>query len=194
MALVVKNLPANTGDIRDAGSIHVSGRSLGGEHGNPLQYNCLENPMERGAWWATVHGVTKSQTWLNEHTHAWLQRIRFPSNLTSFMSMPVQYMPFLSYGSTENVWARLSNVTRVSLPPITKPDTLAFPAPASDLQLPLLGMFGPLDASWLTPPYVTSLEINYSKLPVTLVAPSRFCFFTALATNWNDVKKNHLIF
>ena len=61
-----------------------------------------------------------------------------------------------------------------------------------DLQLPLLGMYGPLDTSWLAPPYVTSLEINYSKLPVTLVAP-RFCFFTALATNWNDIKKNYLL-
>ena len=58
---MVKNPPANTGDIRDAGSIHVSGRSLGGEHGNPLQYNCLENPMDRGACLqATVHGVAES--------------------------------------------------------------------------------------------------------------------------------------
>ena len=57
-----KNLPANTGDIRIAGSITGSGRSLGGGNGNPLQYSCLENAMERGAWWATVHGVAKSQT------------------------------------------------------------------------------------------------------------------------------------
>ena len=57
-----------------------------------------------------------------------------------------------------------------------------------DSQLPLLGMFGPLDASWLAPPYVTSLEINYSKLPVTLVSPW-FCFLTALVTSWNDIKK-----
>ena len=62
MALVVKNLPANSGDIRDVGLIPVSGRSPGGGFGNPLQYSCLENPMDRGAWWATVHGVTKSQT------------------------------------------------------------------------------------------------------------------------------------
>ena len=67
-ALLVKNLPANAGDIRGSGSIPGSGRSPGEEHGNPLQYSCLENPMDRGAWWATVHGVTKSQTrpkWLN---------------------------------------------------------------------------------------------------------------------------------
>ena len=52
--LVVKNLPANVGDIRDVGSIPRSERSPGGEHGNPLQYSCLENPMDRGAWLATV--------------------------------------------------------------------------------------------------------------------------------------------
>ena len=62
MALVVKNPPANAGDIRDAGSIPGSGRSPGGGHGNPLQYSCLENPVDRGAWRATVRGVTKSQT------------------------------------------------------------------------------------------------------------------------------------
>ena len=62
VVLVVKNLPANAGHVRDMGSIPGLGRSPGGRHGNPLQYSCLENPMDRGAWWATVHGVTKSQT------------------------------------------------------------------------------------------------------------------------------------
>ena len=62
MALVVKNLPANPGNVRDVGSIPGSGRSPGGGHGNPLQYSCLENPMDRGAWQSTVHGVTKSWT------------------------------------------------------------------------------------------------------------------------------------
>ena len=52
VTLVVKNLPANAGDIRDAGSIPGSGRSLGGGYGNPLQYSCLENTMDRGEWWA----------------------------------------------------------------------------------------------------------------------------------------------
>ena len=61
-ALVVKNPPANAGDVRDASSIPGLGRSPGEGHGNPLQYSCLENPMDRGAWWATVHGVAKSQT------------------------------------------------------------------------------------------------------------------------------------
>ena len=62
MALVVKNPPANAGDLRDAGSVPGSGIASGGEHGSPLQYSCLENPMDREAWRATVHGVAKSQT------------------------------------------------------------------------------------------------------------------------------------
>ena len=57
--LVVKNPPANAGDT---GSIPESGRSPGGGDGNPLQYSCLDNPTDRGAWRATVHGVTESQT------------------------------------------------------------------------------------------------------------------------------------
>ena len=57
---MVKNLLANTGDIRDLLSIPGSGRSAGGGHGNPLQYSCPENSMDRGAWWVTVHGVSKS--------------------------------------------------------------------------------------------------------------------------------------
>ena len=60
MALVVKNLPVNAGDIRDTGSIPALGRYPGGGHGDPLQYSCLENPMDRGAWWATVHRVAES--------------------------------------------------------------------------------------------------------------------------------------
>ena len=60
VALVVKNLPADEGDIRDASLIPGSGRYPGGGHSNPLQSSCLENPHDRGAWRATVHGVTKS--------------------------------------------------------------------------------------------------------------------------------------
>ena len=62
VALAVKNSPPSAGDIRDVGPIPGSGRSPGGGHGNPLQYSCLENPMDRGAWWATDHGVEKSWT------------------------------------------------------------------------------------------------------------------------------------
>ena len=63
---MVKNWPANVRDIRVAGSIPGLGRSPGGGHGNPLQYSCLENPMDRGAWWTMVHRVSKSQTRLKQ--------------------------------------------------------------------------------------------------------------------------------
>ena len=68
MALVVKNPLANAGDIRHVGLIPGLRRLLGGGHGNPLQYSCLENPMDGEAWWATVHGVSKSQTRLSDFT------------------------------------------------------------------------------------------------------------------------------
>ena len=61
---MVKNLPANAGDIRYMGLIPGSGRSPRGGHGNPLQYSCLENPMDRGGWQAMVHRIAKSLTQL----------------------------------------------------------------------------------------------------------------------------------
>ena len=63
---VLKNLPANAGDTGTAGSILGLGRSPGGGHGNPLQYSCLGNSMDRGTWPATPHGVAKSQTQLSD--------------------------------------------------------------------------------------------------------------------------------
>ena len=81
VALVVKNKPDNAGDIRDLG------RSPGGGHGNPLQHSCLENPINRGAWWATVHGVTKSQTWLKWFSmHAYK---KLPNSLLSEVAVPI---------------------------------------------------------------------------------------------------------
>ena len=74
VALVVKNPPANAGDLRDSSWIPGLGIFPGEGHGNPLQYSCLENPMDRGAEWATVHRITKSQTQLkglSKHT-GWL--------------------------------------------------------------------------------------------------------------------------
>ena len=65
VALLVKNLPASEGNAGDTGSIRGSGRSPGGGNGNPLQYSCLENPVDRGVWRATVHGVAKSRTRLS---------------------------------------------------------------------------------------------------------------------------------
>ena len=62
VVLVVKNPPTNAGDVKDTGSTPRLGRSPGGGHGNPLQYSCRENLIDRGACWATVHRVAKSQT------------------------------------------------------------------------------------------------------------------------------------
>ena len=66
---VVKDLPANAGDPRDSSLIPGSGRSPGGGNDYPLQYSCLENPIDREAGQATVHEISKSQTWLSTHTH-----------------------------------------------------------------------------------------------------------------------------
>ena len=68
---MVKSPPANVGDIRDLSSIPGLGKYPGEGHGNPLQDSCLENPMNRGAWWATVHGVAKS--WMQLSMHACTQ-------------------------------------------------------------------------------------------------------------------------
>ena len=67
MALLVKNLPTNAGDLRNMGSISGSGRHPGKGNGNPLEYSCLENSMDRGAWQATVRGVTNSWTRLHNY-------------------------------------------------------------------------------------------------------------------------------
>ena len=66
---MVKNLPINAEDTGDEGLIPGSGRSPGGGNGNPLKYSCLGNPMDRGAWWAIVHSVAKSQTQLSMHMY-----------------------------------------------------------------------------------------------------------------------------
>ena len=71
---LVKNPPANAGGSRDVGLIPGLGGSLGEANGNPLQSSCLENSMDRRAWRATVHGVTKNQTQLNVHTHTHTHR------------------------------------------------------------------------------------------------------------------------
>ena len=63
---MIKNPPANAGGTRDVGSVPALGRSPGEGHGNPLQYSCLENPMDRGAWWVTIHGVEKSRAQMKQ--------------------------------------------------------------------------------------------------------------------------------
>ena len=85
MVLVIKSPPANAGDLREAGLIPGLGRSLGRGHGSPLQFSCLENPMDRGAWGATVHGVAQSQTRLSDlactHTHACFEQQKSKNSL-----------------------------------------------------------------------------------------------------------------
>ena len=81
---MVKNPPANAGDV---GSIPGLGRSPGGENGNPLRYSCLEHPMDRRVWWATVHGVAKNQTLLSIHTQDILTKYFLISGGTSQYSM-----------------------------------------------------------------------------------------------------------
>ena len=71
---MVKNPPANAGNTRDIGSIPGMGRSAGGGYDNPLQYACLENPTDRGAWWATVHRAAKSQTGLKQSKHEGIKK------------------------------------------------------------------------------------------------------------------------
>ena len=68
MVLVVKNLPANAGEVRDTSSVPGLGKSPRGGNGNPFQYSCLENPLDRGVWCVAVHGVTKSWTWLSNYS------------------------------------------------------------------------------------------------------------------------------
>ena len=86
------------GDVRVAGSIPGLGRSPGGGHGNPLQYSCLENPMDRGAWWATVHGVAQSwtrQKWLSVHSRTLLFKALFINpSLSSQYHCPMHFLPF----------------------------------------------------------------------------------------------------
>ena len=92
---MVKNPPANAGD---AGLIPGSGRSPEGGNGNPLQYSCLENSVDRGTWWATVHGVSKSRTWLSDQTP---------------MNNMCQYMLCVCIVQTLRRWSHQRNLTGV---------------------------------------------------------------------------------
>ena len=111
-ALVVKNPPTNAGDIRNTGSTPGSGRSSGGGCGNPLQYSCLENPLDRRAWWATVHGISKSQTqlkWLSTYTqHQEKSEIFWYLAMTvTCLSMTVKSIYQSSLGYVPLVWMDL---------------------------------------------------------------------------------------
>ena len=99
---MVKNPPANAGDV---GLIPGWGRSPGGGNGNPLQYSCLENPMDRGVWWVTVHGVMKSWTWLSIYTHT--KSVKLGPSLQSALLDPeivMQPIFLLAYGIWNCPW------------------------------------------------------------------------------------------
>ena len=104
--LVVTNPPADAGDIRDASLTPGLGGSPGGGHGNPLQCSCLENPMDRGAWQATVRSVAKSRTQLSLHAHTSpaLEAPGLPKN-PAHRALPVQIR---FHG---NAWNQLSGDT-----------------------------------------------------------------------------------
>ena len=91
VVLVVKNLLPNAEDIRDVVSVPGLGRFPGGRDGNPLQYSCAEDPMDRGAWRATVHGVAKSRTWLKQlSTHTCTSSGRWFSKPKWFLEKSAQ--------------------------------------------------------------------------------------------------------
>ena len=108
----VKNSPPKVGDAGDVGSIPRTGRSPGGGHGNSLQYSCLENSIDRGAWWATVHGVAKSWTRLSTQ-HATLFEFLAPSPLYNgiIMAQDSGFLPSnMSYSTFSpcSAWCMLS--------------------------------------------------------------------------------------
>ena len=105
MKLVVKNPPTNAGDLRDTGSVPGLGRFPGGGNGNPLQYPCLNNPMDRETWWVTVHRVTKSRTRLRQFsTHEQLLKLENVKHRSQLRSICVPNSQHLySEVSPENV-------------------------------------------------------------------------------------------
>ena len=111
MGLVVKNLPVNAGEIRDVGSIPGLGRSPGGGHGNPLQYSCLENPMDRRIWQGTVHRVQKSQTQLKQLSTHRLVHIPYTYLLSSVQFSWVQSLSCVWLFATPWITARQASLS-----------------------------------------------------------------------------------
>ena len=108
---------ASAWNVGDPGSIPGLGRSPGEGNGNPLQYSCLENPMDRGAWWATVHGVAKSLTQLSTHTRTWFLKRVFQGTFCSWKSSYYSW-EMLFWGSSEAHHETLSLHLKVLIPGI----------------------------------------------------------------------------
>ena len=101
---MVKNPPTNAGDTRDTGSIPGSGRSPGGEHDNPLQHSCLENPTDRGAWWATVHKAARGRTGLKQSKHKGVDKVSIliNSNFLYTFALNTNYLKIFIKTSIKN--------------------------------------------------------------------------------------------
>ena len=99
--LIAQTVKASSYNAGDPGSIPGSGRSPGERNGNPLQYFCLENPMDGAAWWAAVHGVTKSRTWLSDFTFFFLSLLFFLSLHTSKVMLKILQAKLQQYVNCE---------------------------------------------------------------------------------------------
>ena len=111
VALVVKNLPANAGDRSDTGLIPGSGRLPWGGNGNPLQYSCLGNPMDRVAWWAAVHRVAKSQTRTEVTSHTCTLLVR-KQCLQTYMTVTLIWgkCTMMIYMSAQKIWNKAEHL------------------------------------------------------------------------------------
>ena len=112
VALVVKNLPANAEDVRDADSDPGWGRSLEEGHGNPLQYSCLENLVDRGAWQATVHREAKSQTqlkWFSTKLYIWKEKVDFMEYFSYKVIQLTAFSPVIRKVYKQKLWEHVSH-------------------------------------------------------------------------------------
>ena len=113
---MVKNPPASAGDTVDVGSIPGSGRSPGGGNGNPLPYSCLENPTNRGAWWATVQGIERVRHDWETHTHTGFIMLMSIENMfvTLVFIMFIHSFAFLSWRLGTDNWKKLSGCQHIT--------------------------------------------------------------------------------
>ena len=140
--LVVKNPPANSGVLRDRGLIPGSGRSPEGGHGNLLQYSCLENPMDRGAWRAIAHRVTKSQTQLKQFSTVGGEGLQFSSSDSLQMASH-----FLQPTSFLNSYSSPLPLLPLCFPVAPKPNLFLFLAKFQSRSCPSGFSYGSLDVA-----------------------------------------------